>query len=349
VPERLKLCVTLLPGQDIGTALNSALAWEQAGIDVIGVPEAYGIDAVSVLGFLAARTERVELMSSILQLYTRTPTMTAMTAAGLDYVSGGRFVLGLGASGPQVVEGWHGVPYHAPIGRTRELIEICRAVWRRERLDHHGKYYDLPLPAGQGTGLGKPLKLIDTPVRERIPIYLAALGEKNVELAAEAAEGWIPAFYIPEKAAEVWGDSLARGTANRDAALGTLQIQAGGKFALGSDVTALRAQARPQLALYVGGMGARDKNFYNQLTRRYGWADEAATVQDLYLGGQKAQAAAALPEGLVEGTTLIGDEGYVLDRLRAYVDSGVTMLALDPVGADPLADLRRLRELVEKI
>ena len=187
------------------------------------VPEAYSFDAVSQLGFIAAKTERVQIASGIFQLYSRTPALTAMTAAGLDYVSGGRFTLGLGASGPQVIEGWHGVPYDAPIGRTREVIEICRMVWRRERLTYQGRYYQLPLPRA-GTGLGKPLKLINHPVRERIPIALAAIGPKNVALAAELAEGWKPIFYLPEKAAEVWGGAVAEGSAKRDPSLGPLDV-----------------------------------------------------------------------------------------------------------------------------
>ncbi len=199
---------------------------ENAGLDIVFVPEAYSFDAVSALGYLAASTQRVELASGILQLYTRTPTLTAMTAAGLDYVSDGRFTLGLGASGPQVIEGFHGVPYDAPIGRTREVIEICRQVWRREPVQHRGKHYTIPLPADRGTGLGKPLKLINSPVRERIPILVAALGPKNVEMAAEIAEGWQPIFYLPEKARDVWGESLAAGRAKRAAELGELEIYA---------------------------------------------------------------------------------------------------------------------------
>ena len=190
--------------------------FEKAGLQVVFVPEAYSFDAVSQLGFIAARTSTVEIASGILPIYSRTPALTAMTAAGLDFVSGGRFTLGLGTSGPQVIEGWHGVPYDAPVGRTRELIEICRMVWRRERLDYHGRHYTLPLPAGQGTGLGKPLKLINHPVRERIPIVVAALGPKNVALAAELAEGWQPIFYFPEKAGLTWDAALAEGKAKRD-------------------------------------------------------------------------------------------------------------------------------------
>src|SRR5215208_2285041 len=200
---------------------------EAAGLDMAMVAEVYTFDAVSQLGYLAAVTQRVELMSSILPIYSRTPALTAMTAAGLDFVSGGRFTLGLGASGPQVVEGWHGVPYDAPLQRTREVVEICRQVWRRERVEHHGKKYDIPLPAEQGTGLGKPLKLINTPVRERVPVMLAALGPKNVELASEIAEAWEPIFFVPEKAGSVCGAYLAAGKAKRDPELGELQVITG--------------------------------------------------------------------------------------------------------------------------
>src|SRR6201996_531367 len=222
--------------------------FEQAGVDIVFVPEAYSFDAVSQLGFLAAKTQRVQLASGIFPIYSRTPTLLAMTAAGLDYVSGGRFMLGLGASGPQVIEGWHGVPYDAPIGRAREVIEICRMVWRRERLSYQGKYYTLPLAGG--TGLGQPLKLINHPVRERIPIALAAIGPKNVALAAELAESWMPIFYLPEKAADVWGAPVAEGSARRDAALGLLDVIAAAPLAIGDDVAHLRDLGRPQLALY---------------------------------------------------------------------------------------------------
>ena len=224
---------------------------ERAGLDIVFVPEAYSYDAVSALGYLAASTERVELASGILQLYTRTPTLTAMTAAGLDYVSDGRFTLGLGASGPQVIEGFHGVRYDAPIARTREVIEICRQVWRREKLQYQGEHYEIPLPAGKGTGLGKSLKLINKPVRERIPILIAALGPKNVELAAELAEGWQPIFFLPEKAQDVWGKSLAAGQAKRDPALGDLEVFAGPTLAIGENVEPLQGNREaPSRALH---------------------------------------------------------------------------------------------------
>jgi F420-dependent oxidoreductase-like protein len=313
---------------------------EAAGLDVAMVPEVYTFDAVSQLGYLAAVTERVELMSSILPIYSRTPALTAMTAAGIDFVSGGRFTLGLGASGPQVVEGWHGVPYDAPLQRTREVVEICRQVWRRERLVHEGPKYTVPLPADQGTGLGKPLKLINQPVRERIPVLLAALGPKNVELAAEIAEAWEPIWFHPEKAADVWGDSLAAGKTKRDPALGELQVLVGVPVAVGDDVDALHDVVRPQLALYVGGMGARGKNFYNDLAVRYGYEAEAKAVQDLYLDGKKDEAAAALPDELVRAVSLIGPEGYVAERIAAFAEAGVTTLALQPLADDRAGRLR---------
>jgi F420-dependent oxidoreductase-like protein len=306
---------------------------ERAGLDIVFVPEAYSYDAVSALGYLAASTERVELASGILQLYTRTPTLTAMTAAGLDYVSDGRFTLGLGASGPQVIEGFHGVPYDAPIARTREVVDICRQVWRRETLQHEGKHYTIPLPAGQGSGLGKPLKLINKPVRERIPVLLAALGPKNVELAAEIAEGWQPIFYLPEKAQDVWGKALAAGRANRDPALGELDVYAGPALAIGENVDSLREFVKPQLALYIGGMGAKGKNFYHTLATRYGYGAQADRIQELYLAGDKEGATKVVPDELVRDISLIGTPGFVKDRLAAFREAGVTTLNVVPIAA----------------
>jgi F420-dependent oxidoreductase-like protein len=328
----------------VGMALNYAggfaetvaeLAdYERAGLDIVFVPEAYSYDAVSQLGFIAAKTERLQIASGILQLYSRTPALTAMTAAGLDYVSQGRFTLGIGASGPQVIEGWHGVPYDAPLGRTREIIEICRKVWRREKLEYDGRYYQLPLPAGQGTGLGKPLKLINHPVREAIPILVAAIGPKNVALAAELAEGWEPVFYLPEKAAQTWGGPLAEGSAKRDPSLGPLDVIANAPLAItDGDVTPLRDFARPYIALYIGGMGAKGRNFYNDLACRFGYEAQAAAIQDAYLAGRKDEAAALVPAELLEKTSLVGSEAYLRDRLAAYRESGVTTLNVTPLAA----------------
>ncbi|MGY1770645.1 LLM class F420-dependent oxidoreductase [Blastococcus sp. SYSU D00813] len=324
---------------------------EAAGLDVATIAEVYTFDSVSQLGYLAAVTERVELLSAIFPIYSRTPALIAMTAAGLDYVSDGRFTLGLGASGPQVIEGWHGVPYDAPLQRTREIVEICRTVWRRERLEHAGSKYTIPLPPEQGTGLGKPLKLINTPVRQRVPIMLAALGPKNVELAAEIAEAWEPIWFMPERAADVWGESLAAGKAKRDPSLGELQVVVGVPVAIGEDVDAMHDLVRPHLALYVGGMGARGKNFYNDLAVRYGFADAAATVQDLYLSGRKDEAAAALPEELVRAVSLIGPEGHVAERIAAFREAGVTTLALQPLDdsrENRLATVAKMRELCDR-
>jgi F420-dependent oxidoreductase-like protein len=307
---------------------------EKAGLDVVWVAEAYGFDGPSLMGYLAALTERVQIGSAILPIYTRTPTLLAMTAAGLDALSDGRFQLGLGASGPQVIEGWHGVPYDRPIGRTREIIDVCRQVWARERpLVHSGPSYTVPLPADQGSGLGKPLKIIGHPVRPRIPIWVAALGEKNVEMTAEVAEGWLPFLFVPEKAKEVWGAALDRGKAKRDASLGPLQVAAGGLLAIGDgdDVTALRELARPMMALYVGGMGAKGRNFYNDVVRRYGHEREAEEIQELYLAGKKDEAAALVPDDLLEAASLCGPSGYVAERIAAFKDAGVSHLHVTPV------------------
>ncbi|NKQ57183.1 LLM class F420-dependent oxidoreductase [Amycolatopsis sp. K13G38] len=322
---------------------------EKAGLDVAFVPEAYSFDAVSQLGYLAAKTERVQIASGILQLYTRTPTLTAMTAAGLDFVSNGRFMLGIGASGPQVIEGFHGVRYDAPLGRTRELVEICRMVWRRERVEYNGRYYRIPLPEGQGTGLGKPLKLINHPVRERIPIMLASLGPKNVAMTAEIAEAWEPIFYHPEKAADIWGEPLAAGKAKRDPELGDLDVVVGAPVAIGEDVEHMIDWMRPMVALYVGGMGARGKNFYNELACRYGYEAEAKRIQDLYLDGKKEEAAAAVPADLLKAISLIGPAGHVKERLAAYREAGVTTLQVtlfEPGVERRVKVIEQLRELL---
>lgn len=329
--------------------------YEKAGLDIVFVPEAYSFDAVSQLGFIAARTERLEIASGILQIYTRTPALMAMTAAGLDYVSGGRFTLGIGASGPQVIEGFHGVPYYAPLGRTRELVEICRLVWRRERLVYQGRHYEIPLPAERGTGLGKPLKLINHPVRDRIPIVLAAIGPKNVALAAEIAEGWQPIFYLPELVAEVWGDSLSAGRAMRDPSLGKLDVVISVPLAITEDehvAQQLLDGIRPMLAMYIGGMGAKGRNFYHDLVCRFGWEKAADLIQDRYLAGDKAAAAAAVPDQLLRGSSLIGPAGYIRERLEVLRASGVTTLTVTPLAnsaADRIRLIERLRGLLAPV
>jgi F420-dependent oxidoreductase-like protein len=342
----MKLSTPVLYGGNPVETVNQIVAMEQVGLDTVWLAEVYTFDAPTLMGYVAAKTERVEIGSGILPIYSRTPTLTAMTAAGLDSVSGGRAILGLGASGPQVIEGWHGVPYDKPIARTREIVEICRSVWRREVVQHQG-IYNLPLPAGQGTGLGKPLKLINHPVRERIPIWLAALGDKNVEMAAEIAEGWLPFVLYPEKLDAVWGDSLRAGKAKRAPELGELQITGGGILALEEEhFDNARAAARGMAALYIGGMGARGKNFYNTVFQRYGYPDVAANVQDLYLDGKKNEAAAALPEEFIANSNLIGPPEFVKERIAALRDAGVTHLNVTPFGSDPVKLLAQVKEWI---
>jgi len=334
-----------------GEAARDIADFEAAGLDVVFVPEAYTFDAVSQLGYLAARTTTLQIASGILNVYSRTPALLAMTAAGLDFVSGGRFVLGIGASGPQVVEGFHGMPYTAPLARTREVVEVCRTVWRREPLDHQGTHVKVPLrPEDGGSGLGKPLKLINHPVRERVPMLLAALGPKNVALAAELFEAWEPIFYLPEGAKAAFGDALAEGNAKRDPALGPLQVYADTRVLVTEDPEEEErglAAVRAHLALYIGGMGARGKNFYNDLAVRFGFEAEARTVQDLFLDGRKAEAAAALPEELVRGVSLVGPRSRVAERVAAFAEAGVTTLNAAPVGDDHATRLASIAALVE--
>ncbi|OZV81514.1 LLM class F420-dependent oxidoreductase [Micromonospora echinospora] len=330
----MRIATPLAYATDPRSGADAVAAWEQDGLDVVWVSEAYGFDAPTIMGYLAAKTTRMQIGSAILPIYSRTPALLAQTAAGLDAISGGRAILGLGASGPQVIEGWHGVAYDRPLTRTREVIRICRQVWRRETLVHDG-IYQLPLPAGEGTGLGKPLKILTHPVRDRIPIHVASLGDKNVRMTAELADGWLPFLFDPERAADVWGAALAAGRAKRPGDLGPLEIVAGGPLAIGPDVTGLRDLARPLIALYVGGMGAKGRNFYHDLLCRYGYAAEADHIQDLYLAGRKTEAAAAVPAELLERTSLIGPESYVRDRVQAYRDAGVTILNVTPLGPEP--------------
>jgi F420-dependent oxidoreductase-like protein len=320
---------------------------ESAGVDVVLVAEAYSFDAVSRVGYLAAVTERVQIGTGILNVYSRTPTAIAQTAAGCDYVSDGRFILGLGTSGPQVIEGFHGVPYGAPRSQTLDVIEVVRKVLRRERLEYAGVTTTIPLPADRGTGLGKPLKLIETPRRDCVPIWWAAMLDRSVQSTAEVADGWMPLMFVPESADDVWGAALQAGTDKRDPQLGPLDVIAGGKLAIGDDlpVEDLLDAARPALALYIGGMGARGRNFYNDIVSRAGYADAARTIQDLYLEGHKDEAAAAVPDELLRRMHLIGTAAEVAERVAAYRAAGVTTLTVEPVGPDPLGSIARLREL----
>jgi F420-dependent oxidoreductase-like protein len=348
----MKLSMMLNYSGGFKEGVASVVELERAGLDVVWIPEAYSYDAISQVGYLAAKTDRVEIGTGIVNVYSRTPALMAMTAAGCDYVSEGRFILGLGASGPQVIEGFHGVAYDKPMQRIKEYIDICRMTWRREPLVYEGKTVQVPLPPGQGTGLGKPLKLINHPVRKDIPIWWASLMGLSVTATAEVADGWLPIFFDPEKFHDVWGDQLKAGLAKRDPALGQLQISAGGMVAIGDEFDGDgRARvldfARPNVALYVGGMGARDQNFYNAIAQKYGYVEAAIEVQDLYLDGKKDEAAKAVPSELLEGTNLVGSKGYVKDRIAAYKEAGVTVLSVNPVGGEPVKTIETLRELID--
>jgi F420-dependent oxidoreductase-like protein len=340
----MKLSMPLTYSGNPRQAADGVAALERAGLDTVWVAEAYGFDSPTLMGYLAARTDTVEIAAGILNVYSRTPGALAQTAAGLDNVSGGRAVLGLGASGPQVIEGWHGIPYVRPLTRTREDVEIVRAALRRETVQHQGRVFTLPLPADQGVGLGKPLKLLNRPERRAVPIYIAALGPKSVEAAASYADGWLPFLFAPERVGEVWAEALAAGTARRDPALEPLQVAAGGMVAVGEDVKGLLDLARPTFALYIGGMGARSKNFYNELVCRYGFEEQARTIQDLYLDGHKRDAEAHVPTELLEMCNLVGPESYVKERIAAFREAGVTNLQVTPVADDQPGLVSRLKE-----
>jgi F420-dependent oxidoreductase-like protein len=330
----MRISTTIGYADGFRDSVAAVLDYERAGLDAVWVPEAYGFDSPSRMGYLAAVTDSIEIGSNILPTYTRTPALIAMTAAGLDDLSDGRFRLGLGSSGPQVVEGFHGVPYAAPLARTRETIDICRAVWAREApLVHDGDVFTLPLPADAGTGLGKPLKMINHARRARIPIWVASLGSHSVAMTAERAEGWLPAIFVPEKSADVWGAALRRGLAKRAETLGPLEISAGGLLAIseGDEAKAVRERARAATALYIGGMGAKSKNFYNDVFRRYGYEREAGQIQDLYLRGKKHEAAALVPDEYLKLSNLCGPASYVAERIAAFREAGVTDLQVTPV------------------
>ena len=305
------------PGTSPLETIELAQEAERLGYDSAWAAEAWGTDCVTVLSWLGATTERIKLGSAIMQIPGRTPALTAMTAATLDLVSGGRFLLGLGTSGPQVVEGWHGEPWGKPLGKTREYVEIVRAALRRDLVEHHGEHYDIPLTGG--TGLGKPLKLMARPLRSEIPIYLAAMGPKAVAQAFEIADGWLPIFWSPEKAGEAFGAAIRDARPGFDIAPTTMLI-------LIDDVEAGREFLKPYYALYIGGMGARGKNFYNDLAARYGYEAEARQIQDLYLAGNKRDAAAAVPDAFIDDVALVGPKERLAERVDAWRESGATSL-----------------------
>jgi len=327
-------------GATLALDVDRVLEAERLGYASVWTAEAYGSDAVSPAAWLAARTTRIHVGTGIMQIPARTPAMTAMTAMTLDALSGGRFRLGLGVSGPQVVEGWHGQPFGKPLAKTREYVEIVRAILKREKpLEHRGEYYQIPYAGPGATGLGKPLKSI-LHGRAALPIYLAAVGPKNVALAAEIADGWIPVFYSARRAA-LFREWLDAGFKVSGRAARAFDVMPMVSVVVGPDAAACRAVVKPRIALYVGGMGARGRNFYNDIARRYGYEDAAKTIQDLYLAGKKAEAEAAVPDALVDEVALCGPKERIRERLAEWTGAGVTTLMV----AGDVTAMRTLAEL----
>lgn len=341
--------------QDFSAQVSTLAEMEKAGLDVVIGGEAWGFDVFTRLAFVAARTERVQLLTSIVNVYSRSATTIAASAASLDEISGGRFILGLGSSGAQVIEGFHGIPFTKPLSHIVDTIAVCRQVWAREKVNYSGAAITIPLPKDQGMGLGKALHLMDYPLRRDIGIWWAALTQKAVEKAAEVADGWIPMHLIPEMVQPVWGAALATGFAKRGASTAgrlPFEISAHTTVAIGENlpVQQLRDQYRPVLALYIGGMGARGANFYNDMAVAFGYPDEARIIQDLYLDGKKDEAAKHVPSDWVEKAQLIGPRSYVKERLAAFREAGVTSLTVSPIaGSDPVRLIETMRELVDDL
>lgn len=321
------------PGTNPRALVDLAKEAESLGYDSAWASEAWGTDAVTVLAWVAATTSRIKVGSAVLQMPARAPASTAMTAATLDLMSGGRFLLGLGTSGPQVVEGWYGQPWGQPLVRTREYVEVVRRALARETVQIRGSQLSIPYLGPDSSGLGKPLKLMMRPIRAEIPIYLAAIGPKNVALAFEIADGWLPIFYSPEHAPSAFGFPDREG----------FDVAASVIVALDDDVATARDRVRPTLALYLGGMGARGKNFYNDLACRYGYESAARRIQDRYLAGHQGEAAAAVPDELIDDVALVGPPARIAERLEAWHSSGVTTLL---VQTHDVATLRTMAELV---
>ncbi|MCW2984994.1 MAG: class F420-dependent oxidoreductase [Conexibacter sp.] len=321
---------------------------ERLGYDSVWTAEAYGSDAATILSWLAGQTSTIKLGSGIFQMPGRSAAMTAMTAATIDQLSDGRMLLGIGSSGPQVSEGWHGVRFGKQIQRTREYIEVLRMALARERVEYHGETIELPLPDGPG----KALKLTIAPVQERMPIYLAAIGPKNTALAGEVADGWMPTLLSPEHL-PMLRSNLEEGAARSGRSLEGFDIAPTVNVNITEDdVEGARDAMRPFMALYIGGMGSREKNFYNTLVQRYGFEDAARTVQDLYLEGRKEEAAAALPVELIDLVSLVGPADRVRERLRAYADAGVGTLGVSPMAwtrDERIRQLRLIAELAEDV
>jgi F420-dependent oxidoreductase-like protein len=325
-------------------AVEIVRAAEAVGFDSVWVAESYGSDVVSVLAWLAPQTERIQLGGAIMQVPARAPAAAAMAGCTIDALSGGRFIFGFGPSGPQVSEGWYGVPYSKPWGRTREYVEIVRKVVARDdRLTYQGQHFTLPLPDGEG----KALKLNFHPVRNRIPVFLGAIGRKSVELAAEIADGWIPIFSSPDAFRETWDEHVGAGLERGGRSRSDLEVSPTVQVAVGGDLDAARSVVKAGLLLYLGGMGSRRTNFYVDLTHRFGFGDVADEVQSLYLDGKREEAYAAIPDELADATALVGDEDEVADRIKRYEAAGVDRLIISPISPEPDQRLNTVRRLAE--
>lgn len=328
---RIGLFLAYWPWYSPQEQVDLAVLGDELGLDSVWISEAWGQDAVSVLGLLAGKTERIALGSGLMQIPARQPAATAMAAATLDVLSQGRFRLGLGLSGPQVSEGWYGVPFTKGLGRTREYVEIVRRALAREKLEHAGESWTLPLPPGEGLGLGKPLRLLASPVQERIPIYLGAIGPKAVEQTGEIADGWLP-FLFNVSQPDVLLDPLRAGAARAGREPGSIDIAPVVPLAIADTVEAARDAVRPWITFYLGAMGAKQKNFYVELADRYGFGDSARACQDAFLAGDRAGAAAALSDELIDAGTIATTPDLLADRVAAYEAAGATTLVAVPSG-----------------
>jgi F420-dependent oxidoreductase-like protein len=332
-------------------ATEMVLAAERLGFDSVWSAESYGSDAVSVLAYLAAKTETIQLGAAILQVPARQPAAAAMAGVTIDALSNGRFIFGFGPSGPQVSEGWYGVPYEKPWGRTREYVEIVKQIVARDgRLTYEGKHFKLPLTEGEGvTGQGKALKLNIHPIRSEIPVYLGAIGRKSVELAAEIADGWIPIFFSVDKWEDAWGEHIEAGLAKGGRTRADFMVSPSVQVAIDGDLDAARGMVKAGLLLYLGGMGSKKTNFYADLTRRFGFAEVADEVQSLYLDGKREEAYAAIPDELVDATAMIGTEDEVAQRVRRFADAGVDRMIVSPMHGDFDQNVRCLEKLSEMV
>jgi F420-dependent oxidoreductase-like protein len=328
-------------------ATEIVLAAERAGFDSVWAAESYGSDAVSVLAYLAAKTETIQLGAAILQVPARQPAAAAMAGITIDALSGGRFIFGFGPSGPQVSEGWYGVPYAKPWGRTKEYVEVVKEIVAREgRLEHSGEHYTLPLTEGEGvTGQGKALKLNVHPIRNEIPVYLGAIGRKSVEIAAEIADGWIPIFFSVDKWQDAWGEHIEAGLSKSGRSREDFAVSPSVQVAIDGDLDAARGMVKAGLLLYLGGMGSKKTNFYADLTRRFGFAEVADEVQSLYLDGKREEAYEAIPDELVDATAMIGTEDEVAERVKRFADAGVDRMIVSPMHGNFDENVRCLEKL----